>query len=138
MSPRLLRLPNLLALSSDDGAVDGLNLLPITQTSSLSANPPWLSGVEKPEPLRLENASGSGAVERVRVERHSLATSEIPGWNRSIAAASWRRREPSRESCKSGRGPSRLHGLSNFESSSITAANGDRSLADRVSNPGTD
>jgi hypothetical protein len=44
------KLPN---RSSDWPLADGTNLLPLLQTSSLSAALIWPSGVEKPEPLRL-------------------------------------------------------------------------------------
>lgn len=95
-----------------------LNLLPIDQLSSLSAAP---SGVLNPEPLRLnEGASLSTLALKGRLDRHWSTPSDTAGARsaRSPGGPSKRRREPSREPERSGRGPSRRHGLSNLALSS--------------------
>lgn len=112
MSP-LARWPNLLGSSSFNSLGAGLNLLPIVQTS-LSARP-WISGVKRPEPLCLK---GGASDSRGRLERQSSGLSERLGSGRSLDGASNRRREASLEWGRSGSGPSRLHGLSNFALSS--------------------
>src|SRR5258708_2635761 len=69
ISDRPLNPPNLpLAVSSLD---EGANLLPLVHFSSVSAEPVWLSGVEKPELFLLAiGPSGSGARRDGRFERH--------------------------------------------------------------------
>lgn len=129
LRPRILpnRLPEL--LSSVTGGA-GLNLLPMAQTSSLSAGLEP-SGVENPEGLRLydEVSVSRGVVRAGRLDRQSLGPSEREGSERSPAGGpSNRRREESRESELGGRGPSRRQGLSNLESSS-NPPNAPRSLA---------
>jgi hypothetical protein len=122
ISPRPLNDPNLdVLLSSKVLLAEGLNLPPMVHTSSLSAALGCPSGVEKPEPRRLnEGSSGSaGMGPRGRLEdRQSLASSATLGGGPSAVVPSNRRREEPRESGKSGSGPSRLHGLSNLASSS--------------------
>lgn len=129
MSPLPLILPY---LSSDDPVGAGTNLLPFCHTSSLSAALAP-SGVEKPEPLRLKvGASGSGAAEREGLlDRQSLIPSATLGKEgaRSPEGPSNRRREESRESCRSGSGPSRRQGFSNFASSSNPPPKAPRSFA---------
>lgn len=124
MSARPRMLPNRLPepLSSDVGGA-GLNLLPMAHTSSLSAGL-GSTGVEKPEPLRLNDAESVSTVgvrttaAAGRLDRQSLGPSETEGRERSTGGPSKRRREESRESALGGRGPSRLQGLSNLASSS--------------------
>jgi hypothetical protein len=130
LRPRILpnRPPELL---SSDAVGAGLNLLPIDQASSLSAGLGWPSGVEKPEPFRLyDEVSVSRGVARAgRLDRQSLGPSDREGRARSPGGPSNRRREESRELELGGRGPSRLQGLSNLESSSNPPAKPGRSLA---------
>lgn len=122
LRPRML--PNRLPEPPSSAAAVGLNLLPIAHTSSRSAGLAWPSGVEKPEPFRLNDevsvVSRGAARAAGRLDRQSLGPSESEGRvrSRSPDGPSNRRREESRESLLGGRGPSRLHGLSNLESSS--------------------
>jgi len=116
MSPRPLMLPNRSRWSSPPGlpelaAGEGTNLAPLVHTSAWSAAL-GDSCVEKPEPRR-RMVVGSGSVRAGRLERQSEMPSATLG-RRSAGGPSKRRREESR----SGSGPSRRQGLSNFESSS--------------------
>ena len=100
--------------------MDGLNLLPRAHLSSVSAAE-GPSGVEKPEPLRLnDGASGSGIFARCLLDLQSLTSSETLGGGgmRSPGGPSNRRREESRVSCWLGGGPSRRQLPENLESSS--------------------
>lgn len=112
ISPRPLALPNLLAGGGASSV--GLNLEPFDHTSSLSAAPEFSE--PKPIDFFLMGVSGSGAAARIgRVDaRQSLAPSDTLGSGSERGGA---RREESRDDDNSGRGPSRLQGLSNFPSS---------------------
>lgn len=117
MSPFALWDVNLLGSSSFDPLGVGLNLLPMVQTSSLSAGPVWISGVKRAEPLRLKD--GASDSRGGRLERQSSGLSERLDSGRSLDdGVSNRRREVSLEWGRSGSGPSRLHGLSNLALSS--------------------
>ena len=113
--PRPLPAPNRL---SELDSSDGLNLLPFDQVCSESAAP-VLSDGGKPT-RRLGSAEGSARAARGGCdERQSLGPSDTPLFARSSERGESKRdgrREPSL-SGRSGRGPSRRHGLSNFPSS---------------------
>lgn len=70
ISDRPLNPPNLLPVVSSP--VEGTNLLPFVHFSSVSAEPIWASGVEKPELFLVVAGSGSGVGARRdgRLERH--------------------------------------------------------------------
>lgn len=104
----------------DGGGISsaGLNLDPIVQFSpsapeveSPPPNPPFLWGrpSESPEYVL-------GDWNERPVDRQSLMLSETPEGGGCLSPSN-RLREESRESLKSGSGPSRLHGPSNLESS---------------------
>lgn len=111
--------PSLLPPPGGGTSSDDLNLDPIVQVS------PSTPGVESPPPNPLllwrrpsespEDVLG-GAKERL-VDRQSLMLSETLEGGGCLSPSN-RRRDESRESLRSGSGPSRLHGPSNFESSS--------------------
>jgi hypothetical protein len=121
--------PNLLPGPSSE-ALLGLNLDPLDQTSSESAAPGVTSG--PPNPIRLLRGSDSPDKPLVETgllaDRQSLALSDGPrvGGLRSLSK---RRREESRESCISGKGPSRLQFPANLVSSSNPPPGPARSLA---------
>lgn len=123
--------PNLLPPLDDGGmSSDGLNFDPIVQVSlsapEVESPPPnplllWGRPSESPECVR------GGCKERP-VDRQSLMLSETPAGGGCLSPSN-RLREESRESLKSGRGPSRLHGPSNLASSSKPPDPPIRSLA---------
>ena len=122
--------PNLLPPPGGGGTFsDGLNLEPIVQVS------PSAPGVGSPPPNplllwgRLSESPEcvlGGCKERL-VDRQSLILSETFGGGGCLSPS--RLREESRESLKSGSGPSRLHGPENLESSSKPPSPPIRSLA---------
>jgi hypothetical protein len=125
------RLANLLPPPDGGGmSSDGLNLDPIVQVSPLA--PPEFESAP-PNPLLLwgrpsespEDVLG-GAKGRL-VDLQSLL-SERPEVGGCLSPSN-RLRDGSRESLKSGSGPSRLHGPANFESSSKPPGPPIRSLA---------
>lgn len=73
MSPFVRGKPNLLG-SSSEGA--GLNLLPMVQTSSLSAGPGCVSVGNRLEPLRLKGGASGSLTRSGRLERQSSGLSE--------------------------------------------------------------
>ena len=125
------RVPNLLPPLGGGGASsDGLNLDPIVQVSpsapEFGSPPPnpllfWGRPSESPEYV-LDDTNGR------LVDRQSLLLSERPEGGGCLSPSN-RRREGSRESFKSGSGPSRLHGPSNLASSSKPPSPPMRSLA---------
>lgn len=126
------RVPNLLPPPPDGvgASSDGLNLDPIVQVSpsapEVESPPPnplllWGRPSESPECVL------GGTIGRL-VDRQSLLLSERLGGGGCLSPSN-RRREGSRESLKSGSGPSRLHGPANLESSSKPPGPPMRSLA---------
>ena len=133
ISPRPRTLPKRLAGSA--GAL-GLNLLPMDQFSSASAEPAVPVSL-KPEPRRLKDGTSGSMLGVILglLDRQSLALSERDGGAGSRGPAppgpgapSKRRREPSREG-RSGSGPSRLQLLANLSSSKPPPPKPERSLA---------
>ena len=121
----LLTLPNRLPGRSPSVGAAGRNLLPMCQLSSVSAGPGGGASRDGGPRRRKEpSESCEDAVEvraGGRAERQSEALSETEGGGGSRGPApgpSKRRREPSREDGRSGRGPSRLQLLANLGSSS--------------------
>jgi len=125
------RVPNLLPPPDGGGASsDGLNLDPIVQVSpsapeveSPPPNPPLLWG----RPSESPECVLGGTLGRL-VDRQSLLLSERLGGGGCLSPSN-RRWEESRESLKSGSGPSRLHGPANLASSSKPPGPPMRSLA---------
>ena len=124
-APSLLPPPDGGGLSSE-----GLNLDPIVQVPlsapEVESPPPnplllWGRLSESPDCV-LDDAKGR------LVDRQSLLLSEIPEGGGCLSPSN-RLREESRESLKSGSGPSRLHGPANLESSSKPPDPPIRSLA---------
>lgn len=116
----------------DGGGIssDGLNLDPLVQVSpsapeveSPPSNPTLLGGRMSESP---EYVLGGGA--RGRLDRQSLLSSDMLGGGGRLSPSN-RLREESRESLKSGSGPSRLHGPANLASSSKPPDPPIRSLA---------
>ena len=87
----------MLGSSSFDPLGAGLNLLPMVQTSSLSAGPGWISGVKRPDPLRLKSGASDSVTRGGRPERQSSGLSERLDSGRSLDGVSNRRREASLE-----------------------------------------
>lgn len=112
--------PSLLPPLDDGGtSSDGLNFDPIVQVSPSAPE----VGSPPPNPLllwgRLSESPDCvlGGCKGRLVDRQSLLLSEMPEGGGCLSPSN-RLREESRESFKSGRGPSRLHGPANLESSS--------------------
>lgn len=132
MSPLPRTLPSLLPGPSDGGAL-GWNFAPRTQVSSASARE---GGASSRVDDRFANRGGLGPRTGPReAARQSEVCSETDGGSgsrsREPGVLSYCLRDPSREG-RSGRGPSRRQGLSNF-SSSMPPLKPERSFASDTS-----